>query len=154
MWRILHSIIDALTSHVINAGQSSYSRRASSLQKTVVFSTPNPTRVRFWFLALWELRLIFGSNNRGEKVCKFSRKFIYFQCAPTGGACPDERIGGQNNALTPSAQATDGITRIKYARALNTSECNTILRWKKGVIYLASISVSTAVGGCHLAHTS
>ena len=45
-----------------------------------------------------------------------------FQCDGKSGVCPDERIGGRNDAVLVSGERKNGVTTIVYRRPLQTNE--------------------------------
>ncbi|XP_062537926.1 protein Skeletor, isoforms B/C isoform X1 [Armigeres subalbatus] len=61
-----------------------------------------------------------------RKQRKFRAEDYYLsalsQCDGKHGACPDERIGGRNDAELISGDRRQGVTKIKYRRLLHTNE--------------------------------
>ena len=47
---------------------------------------------------------------------------ICWQCDGKNGVCPDERIGGRNDAVLVSGERKNGVTTIAYRRPLQTNE--------------------------------
>ena len=47
---------------------------------------------------------------------------ISWQCDGKSGVCPDERIGGRNDAVLVSGERKNGVTTIVYRRPLQTNE--------------------------------
>ncbi|CAK9799996.1 Protein Skeletor, isoforms B/C [Anthophora plagiata] len=46
----------------------------------------------------------------------------YAQCDGTKGVCPDERIGGENDAVLVHGERKNGVTTVMYTRPLRTNE--------------------------------
>lgn len=44
------------------------------------------------------------------------------QCDGKAGVCPDERIGGRNDASIVAGERRNGVTTITYTRPLQTNE--------------------------------
>ena len=61
---------------------------------------------------------------------------IVFQCVNGQGACSDVSLGGTNDAMLVDARQTNGITVMKYRRALNTGDDNDVVYDPSAPIYI------------------
>nr|XP_033323000.1 protein Skeletor, isoforms B/C isoform X1 [Megalopta genalis]XP_033323001.1 protein Skeletor, isoforms B/C isoform X2 [Megalopta genalis]XP_033323002.1 protein Skeletor, isoforms B/C isoform X1 [Megalopta genalis]XP_033323003.1 protein Skeletor, isoforms B/C isoform X1 [Megalopta genalis]XP_033323005.1 protein Skeletor, isoforms B/C isoform X1 [Megalopta genalis]XP_033323006.1 protein Skeletor, isoforms B/C isoform X1 [Megalopta genalis]XP_033323007.1 protein Skeletor, isoforms B/C isoform len=61
-------------------------------------------------------------NRTGKFIAEDYYMSGYAQCNGLTGVCPDERIGGKNDAVYVHGERKNGITRVTYRRPLQTNE--------------------------------
>ncbi|XP_059489504.1 protein Skeletor, isoforms B/C [Neocloeon triangulifer] len=66
----------------------------------------------------------------------------YAQCDGAEGVCPDERIGGKNDAMVISGEQRDGVITITYKRPLQTRDGNK----DKSIPSDSDVNVIAAIG--------
>jgi len=64
------------------------------------------------------------------------------QCDGSRGACPDDRVGGQNNIIFISGDRRDGVTTVVYQRSLPAQESNL----DKEIPSVGRVNVIAAIG--------
>nr|XP_031827356.1 protein Skeletor, isoforms B/C [Nomia melanderi] len=62
------------------------------------------------------------NNTTGEFIVEDYYISAYTQCNGQEGVCPDERVGGKNDAVLVHGKRKDGVTTVTYTRPLRTNE--------------------------------
>ncbi|XP_076668170.1 protein Skeletor, isoforms B/C isoform X2 [Andrena cerasifolii] len=67
--------------------------------------------------------VVIAYNNRtGKFIAVDYYMSDYAQCDGTNGVCPDERVGGKNDAVLLDGERKNGVTTVTYTRPLRTNE--------------------------------
>ncbi|XP_043256942.1 protein Skeletor, isoforms B/C [Colletes gigas] len=62
------------------------------------------------------------NNNTGKFIAEDYYMSNYAQCDGNEGVCPDERVGGENDAVLVHGERKNGVTTVTYMRPLRTNE--------------------------------
>ncbi|XP_043803770.1 protein Skeletor, isoforms B/C isoform X2 [Apis laboriosa] len=67
--------------------------------------------------------VVVAYNNRTDKfIAEDYYMSDYAQCDGNKGVCPDERIGGKNDAVLVHGERKNGVTTVTYMRPMSTNE--------------------------------
>ncbi|XP_012348052.1 protein Skeletor, isoforms B/C isoform X2 [Apis florea] len=67
--------------------------------------------------------VVVAYNNRTDKfIAEDYYMSDYAQCDGRKGVCPDERIGGKNDAVLVHGERKNGVTTVTYMRPMSTNE--------------------------------